>query len=99
MQLKLSLLLLCAFALTAQFTSDPPMVLKSEFGQIVVAPTRVYLQSTDGPAVYAILTISVSGERRGILTVINPTTSKSIMLDPDQGILMNGRVVVPMTEK
>ena len=96
--MKLITLLVFTFALTAQFTSDPPMVLKSEFGQIVVAPTRVYLQSTDGPGVYAILTVSVSGERRGILTVINPATAKSIMLDPDYGILMNGKVVVPMPD-
>jgi|ERR1039457_178520 hypothetical protein len=99
--MKLITLLLCAFALSAQYTSDPPMVLKSEFGQIVVSPTRLYLQNTDGPGgpgVYAILTISATGDRRGILTVVNPATAQSIMLDPDQGILMNGKVVVPMPD-
>src|ERR1019366_5841111 len=92
-------LFFAAIILTAQPAGDAPMVLNGTLGRIVVAPGRVYLQSTDGPpGVYAILTIAVSGERRGILTVINPATAKSIMLDPDHGILMNGKVVVPIVE-
>jgi hypothetical protein len=91
-------LFFAAIILTAQPAGDAPIVLNGTLGRIVVAPGRVYLQSTDGPGVYAILTIAVSGERRGILTVVNPATAKSIMLDPDQGILMNGKVIMPMVE-
>jgi hypothetical protein len=95
---RLFAILFAAIILTAQPAGDAPIVLNGTFGRIVVAPGRVYLQSTDGPGVYAVLTIAVSGERRGILTVINPATAKSIMLDPDHGILMNGKTVVPMVE-
>jgi hypothetical protein len=97
--MKLLTLLVFTIALTAQNANDPPMALKGQFSQLVVSPTRLYLQSTEGPGVYAILTISVTGDRRGILTVVNPATAQSIMLDPDVGILMNGKVVVPMEAK
>lgn len=55
----------------------------------VVSPSRIYLLNPSGQ-VFAIMTVSVTGAPRGIISVLNPATGHYITLDPDYGISSSG---------
>ncbi len=57
--------------------------------QVFISPDGIWLLNSAGQ-VLGVLDVAVTGAPRGVFSVYNPANGNSILLDPDNGIFVNG---------